>query len=358
MTRMSIEREQWGTTESENSVDKYRLTNDNNLTAELIAFGATLTNLYLPDKDGNKVDVVLGFDSLTGYEHPERNPYLGATVGRYANRIANGSFSLDERQYQLTTNDGSNTLHGGRKGFSFRVWEATAKMTEKGPAVVFNYTSQDGEEGFPGRLKVKVRYTLTLSDALRIDYRATSNKPTLVNLTNHTYWNLAGHNNGNILDHRLRLEAGQYTPADSELIPTGEINSVEGTPFDFTKGKNIGRDIKQQELRKSCYQGYDHNFVVNSPQGRLEKVAQLQHTQSGRSLDLKTTEPGLQLYTGNFLDITDAKDGADYQQYAGVALEAQKFPDAPHHPNFPSAVLRPGVSYEQTTIYDFSCQGD
>lgn len=347
---LSMERELFGTTSKGQTVERYALTNGS-MRADILTYGATIQRLLVPDRTGGVDDVVLGLDSLEDYEDPGKNFYFGCIVGRYANRIAGGRFTLDGAEYHLTINDPPNTLHGGYENFSHRVWEATAFYTREGPAVEMRYRSRDGEEGFPGNLTVKVVYALT-KDSLRIDYEATTDRTTVVNLTNHAYWNLSGHGSGTALDHVLRINASNYTPADETLIPTGEVRSVKNTPFDFTAPTRIGDRIKDTAVQHPSYEGYDNNFVLDRREDPA-LAAMLYDPVSGRGLELYTTEPALQLYTGNWLDVRGAKDGAAYAKHSGVTLECQHYPDAPNHPGFPSTVLRPNEEYRQTTILRF-----
>jgi aldose 1-epimerase len=303
--------------------------------------------MHVPDRTGRLGDVTLGFDNLQSYL--DGHPYFGATVGRYANRIAQGRFTLDGRTYVLATNDGPNHLHGGVRGFDKVIWRAEV-LAGTGAAVRFTYTSPDGEEGYPGTLTAAVTYTLTEDNELRLDYLATTSQATVVNLTNHAYWNLAG--TGNILDHVLQIAADRYTPVDDTLIPTGAIDPVRGTPMDFTRPLPIGSRIRQLTNEP---QGYDHNYVLDSRGGDLALAARVEEPTTGRVLEIHTTEPGIQFYSGNFLDGTlTGKGGVVYQQYDGFCLETQHFPDSPNRPNFPSVILRPGQIYTQTTIHKFS----
>ena len=350
--KASIEKGWFGVTSEGAVVEKYTLTNENGLVAVLINYGATLVSLYVPDRDGNMADVTLGFDSISDYE--TRSPYFGCIVGRYGNRIKEGKFSIDGKSYQLAQNNLGNALHGGLKGFNKQMWKAMPLYTDEGPAVVFTYRSHDGEEGYPGNLDVKVIYTLTNKNELKVEYEATTDAPTVVNLTQHSYWNLAGHDSGTILDHELTLYASNYTPADDVLITTGEIAPVAGTPFDFTKAKKIGQDLDSPEVKgRPNFLGYDHNFVLDKKLGELGPAARLKDPKSGRVMEIYTTEPGIMFYGGNWLDLKDAKDDADYAQYGGLCLEAQHFPDSPNKPNFPSTILRPGETYTQVTVHKF-----
>lgn len=347
----TVSMEPFGKTEDGQQVDQYTLTNGNGMTARIITYGAMLTELHVPDRDGNPGDVVLGFDNLEAYL--EGHPYFGCTTGRVANRIAGGRFTLNGEEYTLATNNGPNHLHGGEKGLDKRVWEAREVKTKDGVAVEFHYLSPDGEEGYPGNLDIYVTYTLTEDNELRIDYRATTDKATPVNLTNHSYFNLAGEGNGNIYEHVLQLNASNYTPADETLIPIGAVVPVASTVMDFTEPKRIGRDIKQVGGDPV---GYDHNFVLDkSESGKLEKFAEIHEPTTGRVMEISTTEPGVQLYTGNFLDGTlTGKSGKVYHQHYAFCLETQHFPDSINQPNFPSVVLNPGDTYTHTTVHKFS----
>ncbi len=317
-------------------INTYTLTNSHGVEVSITNYGGAVTSIKVPDRDGVFGDVVLGYDTIEEYM---RNPrYLGALVGRSANRIAGGKFSLNGVEYQLAQNNGANHLHGGYKGFDKRVW--TASETPAG--LHLEYFSPDGEENYPGNLTVSVDYSLNEENELRIDYHATTDKDTIVNLTNHSYFNLAGQ--GTILDHELKLHANGFTPVSQDLIPTGEIHSVDGTPMDFRTGRVIGNG------------GYDHNFVLDDwKHGSLRSVARLSEPKSGRVLEVLTTQPGIQFYSGNFLDGSlKGKGGVAYEQYAGLCLETQHFPDSPNQPNFPTTVLGTGESYNQTTIYKFT----
>jgi aldose 1-epimerase len=319
------------------------------MTAKVMTYGAILTELHVPDRDGKPADVVLGFDNLDAYL--AGHPHFGATTGRVANRIAKGRFTLDGKEYKLAVNNGPNSLHGGLKGFDKVVWKAEDVSGPGGPAVKFSYKSPDGEEGYPGTLSVSVTYTVTPDNALKIDYAATTDKATPVNLTNHSYFNLAGAASGTILDHELMLAADQYTPADDTLIPTGEIKPVRGTPLDFTSPTRIGARIDQ--IKKEIG-GYDHNYVIRPDTRSPAFAARVYEPASGRVLEMFTTEPGVQLYTANFLNGTHKNKGVAFQKHQGFCLEAQHFPDAVNHPEFPSIILRPGATYTQTTIYKFT----
>jgi aldose 1-epimerase len=348
----SVKKEAFGKTNDGAAVDQYILTNSAGMTAKIITYGAILTELNVPDRDGKPGDVVLGFDNLKDYL--AGHPFFGSTVGRVANRIAKGKFTLDGKEYKVAVNNGPNALHGGLKGFDKVIWKAEPEASREGAALKLSYVSKDGEEGYPGNLTVTVVYTLTTDNALRIDYTATTDKATPVNLTNHTYFNLAGTKSEDILDHELMIAADKYTPADDTLIPTGEIKPVKDTPLDFTKPRRIGERIDQ--LKDYPGGGYDHNFVLNNG-GKAEPAlaARANEPKTGRIMEMYTTEPGVQLYTGNFLDGKQkGHGGAVYKKHAGFCLEAQHFPDALHHDNFASIVLKPGETYKQTTIYKFS----
>ena len=309
-------------------------------------YGGAVTSLKTPDRDGNFGEIVLGFESLNDYVHNPR--YFGALIGRHANRIARGRFSLDGIEYQLPCNNGANHLHGGFKGFDKRVWD----VRESEKTLHLTYFSKGGEEGYPGNVAAAVDYTL-LDNELRIDYRATTDQDTIVNLTNHSYFNLRGA--GTILDHQLTLNADSFTPVSRDLIPTGKIRSVAETPMDFRRGKAIGAEISEDYDQLSFTGGYDHNFVVNDYDGSLRSAGRLYEPSTGRVLEVLTTQPGMQLYSGNFLDGTFVgKNGVTYVKYAGLCLEPQHFPDAPNHSNFRSTVLRPGEKYVQTTVFRFS----
>jgi aldose 1-epimerase len=340
----------FGETADNEPVTLYTLTNKNGMSVSIMNYGATVVNLIVPDKDGKAGDVVLGFDDLAGYLKKDNDPYFGATIGRYGNRIAKGQFTLDGHTYQLAVNNGPNTLHGGIKGFDKQVWKADVVSTNP-PAIVFSRVSPDGEEGYPGTMKASVRYTLTEKNAIKMTYRATTDKPTIVNLTHHGYFNLAGAGNGTILNEILTLNADAYTPVDATLIPTGEIKKVEGTPMDFRKPTAIGERIQQVGGKPV---GYDHNFVLNDPGTGVRWIATVEDPTSGRRMKVYSDQPGVQFYSGNFLDGTiTGKDGKVYQQYYALALEPQHFPDSPNEPKFPSVVLKPGQTYRSTIIYAF-----
>ena len=320
-----------------------------------MTYGATLVSLKVPDRAGKFEDVVLGFDRLETYENDTH--YLGATIGRYANRIAKGRFTLNGVEYKLATNNGENHLHGGVRGFDKVVWRARPLAARGGSALELTYLSRDGEEGYPGNLSVRVVYTLTDADELRIDYSATADKDTVVNLTHHSYFNLAGHGNGDILGHRLMLNAARFTPTDAGAIPTGELRAVRGTPFDFTRPTAIGARIEQPDEQLRLGNGYDHNYAVNGRAGAMRLAARVTEPTSGRAMEVWTTEPGVQLYTGNYLDGTpDGKGGRPYRRRYAFCLETQHYPDSPNRPEFPSTVLRRGGRFRSTTVYKFSAR--
>jgi aldose 1-epimerase len=345
-----ITKSDFGQTADGTKVDLYTLTNAHGVVAKITNYGGIVTELHVPDKAGAMADVVLGFDDLKGYLGT--HPFFGALVGRVANRIAKGRFTLDGKDYTLAVNNGPNALHGGEKGFDKRVWQAvTASGAGGAPALRLTYHSANGEEGYPGNLDATVTYTLTDDNALRIDYEAKTDQATPVNLTNHSYFNLAGQGHGTILDHVLMIAADYYTPVDNTLIPTGELKPVKGTPFDFTTPTPIGARIQQAGGNPV---GYDHNYVLRP---NAKPAVRVRDPKSGRVMEMTTTEPGVQFYTGNFLDGTvKGKGGVAYPQYGGFCLEAQHFPDSVHHSNFPSVILRPGQTYRQTTQYKFSAQ--
>jgi len=334
----------------------YWMQNANGVEVAISNYGAAIVSLRVPDRSGKVDDVVLGYDTLTGYLS-ERNQYLGATIGRYANRIAKGRFSLNDRQYQVPVNDGPNTLHGGKRGFDKRVWSAEHSPASDRLEVRLHYLSQDGEEGFPGDLDVHVLFHLTNDNELRIEYQATSDQDTVLNLTNHAYFNLAGEGNGNVLQHRLTLFASSFTPIDATLIPIGGIRDVTYTPFDFRQATAVGAHIDQCEEQLQRARGYDHNFVLDGGGERLRIAARISEPGSGRMLEVLTTEPGIQFYSGNSLDrSTTGKSGKKYGFRSGFSLETQHFPDSPNQPKFPSTVLKPGERFQSTTVYRFSTE--
>jgi aldose 1-epimerase len=353
-TTGTISQAPFGKTADGTSVEIYTLRNSKGMEAEIITYGGIVVSLKVPDKNGNFGDVVLGYDNPGGYL--TNNPFFGALVGRYGNRIAKGKFTLDGKEYTLALNNAPNNLHGGPIGFDKRVWNVSkADLGPQGPRLVLTYLSKDGEEGFPGNLKVTATYTLTDDNALRLDYTATTDKDTLCNLTHHSYFNLAG--KGDVLGHVVYIAADRFTPVDSTLIPTGELKPVAGTPFDFCKPTPVGARINADDEQIRFGNGYDHNWVVNKPLGKLGLVARVTEPTTGRVMEVLSTEPGVQFYTGNFLDgsIT-GKGGWVYQRRNGLCFEPQHYPDSPNHPQFPSAELKPDQTYHNTIIYKFSVQ--
>jgi len=348
-----VTRAAFGRTKDGAAVDSFTMTNANGMEVRIISYGATITSIRVPDRTGAMGDVVLGFDNLEGYLGTE--PYFGAVVGRYGNRIAKGRFTLDGQTYQLATNNGPNHLHGGVKGFDKVVWKADiVDRPDRTPTVAFSYASPDGEEGYPGMLTVKVTYRLTSSDELVVDYEATTVKATPINLTQHSYFNLASAGSGDILQHRLTLAADRFTPVDATLIPTGAVDPVANTPFDFRQARAIGARIDADNDQLKFGTGYDHNFVLNRAGPGLVHAARLEDPLSGRTLDVATTEPGLQFYSGNFLDGTIVGKGErPYKRRYGLCLETQHFPDSPNHPDFPSTILRQGERFQSQTVFAF-----
>jgi aldose 1-epimerase len=343
--KMEISKTAFGKTPDGEQVDLYTLTNTSGLRARIMTYGAIVVSLETPDRDGYLADITLGYENLQGYI--ENNPYFGAIVGRYGNRIAKGRFALDGVSYQLATNNGENHLHGGLKGFDKVVWRAEPIEEKDAVGLRLIYVSRDGEEGYPGTLTCEVVYLLTSADEFKVSYKATTDKATVLNLTHHSYFNLSGCAR-DILGHELTLNAGRYTPVDEGLIPTGELAPVAGTPFDFNSPKPIGLDINQAPG------GYDHNFVLNKESDEMTLAARVCEPQSGRVMEIYTTEPGLQFYSGNFLDSSiTGKAGKVYHKHYGFCLETQHFPDSPNRPNFPSVVLRPGETYRHETVHKF-----
>ena len=346
---MNITNSQFGLMPDGKRIDIFTLKNDRGMEVCVINYGGIITSIKVPDRNGNLEDVVLGHDSLDGYLN--RTRYFGALIGRFANRIARGRFSLDGSEYQLAINNGQNHLHGGVRGFDKVVW--AAQRIESG--VRLSYFSQDGEENYPGNLSIAVTYSLNEANELRTDYYGTTDRDTIINLTNHSYFNLAG--SGTILDHELQIQADAFTPVDETLIPTGEIRSVKGTVMDFTTPTAIGALIDSDDDQLRMARGYDHNFVLRGESGTLRTAARLHEPQSGRVMEVITTQPGLQFYSGNYLDGTlVGRSGRAYLKNSGCCLEAQHFPDSPNQPHFPSTILRPGEKYHHTTIYRFSVE--
>jgi aldose 1-epimerase len=354
MNESAVNKAPFGKTPDGTSVEIYMLRNKNGVEARIVTYGGILVSLKTPDKSGNFADIVLGYDNLEGYL--KRNPYFGALVGRYGNRIAKGRFSLNGNTYSLATNNnGQNHLHGGLKGFDKVVWQAKTLETPAGPALQLDYLSKDGEEGYPGNLAVTATYTLTADNAIRLDFKASTDKDTICNLTQHSYFNLRGE--GDVLDYLVQINAEKFTPIDNTMIPTGELRPVAGTPFDFRKSTPISPGIHSQDEQIQFAKGYDHNWVFNKPAGQLGLVASVSDKISGRRLEVFTTEPGMQFYTGNFLDGTiTGKGGAKYLQRQAFCMEPQHFPDSPNHPSFPSVELKPGQVYQNTIVYKLSVE--
>ena len=353
--KREVRKESFGKTGDGRPVDLYTLTNSKGVEVRAMTYGGIIVSIRVPDKNGKVADIVLGHDKVDGYlVNP---PYLGAIVGRYANRIGNATFTLDGVKYSLAKNDGQNSLHGGTVGFNKVLWEGNEFKNAKGVGVAFSYLSKDGEEGYPGNLKVKVSYTLTDENQLIVDYEATTDKATPLNLSQHSYFNLAGEGSGDILRHELTLNSDRFTPVDKTLIPTGEMRAVQGTPMDFTKPTAIGARIDDNYEQLVIGKGYDHNFVINRKDNNLALAARVHEPTSGRVLEVYTTQPGVQFYSGNFLDGTiTGKQGHVYQRRNGFCLETQHFPDSPNHPDFPSTILRPGTTFHSQTIFKFSTE--
>jgi aldose 1-epimerase len=348
---IQIEKDSYGITQEGQEVDRYTLSNAAGMQVEIITYGGIITSMKVPNAAGDLNDVVLGYDSLSDYE--KGSPYFGALIGRYGNRIADGSFTLDDQAYTLVQNDGKNHLHGGTKGFDKVVWSADSKIEDNKAVLQLHYLSQDMEEGYPGNLHTEVVYTLTNENMLEVAYKATTDKKTVVNLTQHAYFNLSGAKD--ILDHELRLQAPRYLPIDETLIPTGEIASVEGTPFDFTSFKTIGRDIETESLQLERGLGYDHCWVLDNPNKELQTAALLKEASSGIQMEVRTDQPAIQFYSGNFLDGTNPMKQSDsfYNYRSGLCLETQHYPNAPNEASFPSTVLSPGEVYSTKTQFLF-----
>ncbi len=338
------------------AVDLYTLANSKGFEARITNYGGIVVSLKAPDKSGKLADVVLGFDKLDGYL--KTHPFFGALAGRYANRIAKGQFKLGDKTYKLFVNNGPNSLHGGKIGFDKKVWTARDVSKSDEAGLELSYLSKDGEEGYPGNLNVTVTYWLTNNNELKIDYLATTDKETVLNITNHSYFNLAGAGNGDILKHEVMINADRVTAVDATLIPTGEVKPVAGTPLDFTKPQVIGARIDDAKDQQMVYgKGYDHNFVLNNSTGAVALAARVTEPTTGRVLEVLTDQPGVQLYTGNFLDGTiTGKGGKVYPRRSGFCLETQHYPDSPNHPNFPTTALKPGEQFKSTTVFKFSVQ--
>jgi aldose 1-epimerase len=346
-------REPFGSTPEGTAVERFTLASKSGVTATVLSYGGVIQSVFAPDRSGVLADVTLGYDSLDGYLRDKS--YLGALVGRYANRIRAGRFSLDGRDYTLATNAGGNHLHGGNRGFNKAVWTTEPFADGENIGLRLGHVSPDGDEGYPGTVSAQVTYALTPAGALLIDFFATADTPTPVNLTQHTYFNLAGTGVGDILDHTLEIAASRFTPVDSQLIPTGELRPVQGTPFDFTTPETIGARIGDNDEQLRIAGGYDHNFVIDhDARSELVLAARLTDPLSGRGLDIHTTEPGMQCYSGNFLDGTVAgKGGVPLEYRSGLALETQHFPNSPNEPTFPTTILRPGAEHRSRTVYHF-----
>ncbi len=341
----TIAQKPFGVTRSGVKVDEYTLSSGAGVTASIITWGGIVRSLQIPDRNGKMADIVLGFDELSPYE--ARHPYFGTLTGRFANRIAKGSFILDGKRYSLAVNNGPNHLHGGLQGFDRTVWKARTLTRPDSASLILSHTSADGDEGYPGELSVEVTYTLSSNNTLRLDYAATTTKATPINLTSHSYFNLAGHSSGDVLDQRIEIHADQIVAVDDTLIPTGELRSVASTAFDFRKPHTIGERISEVPP------GYDHTYVLQNSLG-FRRAAYAWDPDSGRALEVVTSEPGVQFYTGNFLDGSQrGKQGVAYHKHAGFCLETQHFPDSVNHPSFPSTVLRPGETYQQSTVFKF-----
>jgi aldose 1-epimerase len=351
----SMMKQSFGKTSDGTEVFLYTLRNKNGMEARITNYGGIVVSLLTKDRNGNPADIVLGYDSLSSYI--KDTPYFGALIGRYGNRIGKGEFQLGGVKYTLAINNGANHLHGGLKGFDKVVWSVDEKTSIPGESLVLTHLSKDGEEGYPGNLTVRVVYAVTSNNELKIDYSASTDKATVVNLTHHSYFNLAGAGTGPILDHELFIDAARFTPVDSGLIPTGELRSVSGTPMDFTTQTTIGARIADsyEQLQKGA--GYDHNWILNKPLGSMGLAARVYDKTSGRIMEVLTTEPGIQFYSGNFLNGTHVgKGGVKYQHRYGLCLETQHFPDSPNKPEFPTTVLEPGKTYTSTTVYRFSAK--
>jgi aldose 1-epimerase len=345
----------FGTLPSGEPIDLYTFRNGKGVEASITNFGGRIVKLLVPDRNGESADVALGFDGLDGYL--EKNPYFGALVGRYANRIAGAQFTLDGKTYHLAANDGSNSLHGGTKGFDKVVWRSSEISFDGEPALQLEYLSADGEDGYPGNLQARVVYRLTEANELRLDYFASTDKKTVLNLTNHCYFDLSGQGEGNVLDHVVTINADKFTPVDHNLIPTGELRSVEGTPFDFRRPARVGERIDEKNEQLKLGIGYDHNFVLNREGGGLTQAARAVEPKSGRVLEVLTTQPGVQFYTGNHLTgSVIGKGGVAYGFRTGFCLETQYFPNSPNQPSFPSTELAPGEEFRSSTVFRFTTE--
>jgi aldose 1-epimerase len=353
-TNMGLSKQSYGKLPDGTQVDLYTLVNARGMKVQVMTLGATITSVEVPDRNGRAANVTLHRDSLTGYAETKggkpTTPFFGCVAGRYANRIAAGRFTLDGKEYKLATNNGPNHLHGGVRGFDKAVWKAEPLEAPGARGVAFSYVSRDGEEGYPGTLTVKLTYTLNDENELRMDYEATTDKPTVLNLTNHAYWNLAGAGAGDVLGHELVINADRFLPVDDTLIPLGKPKPVAGTAMDFTKPKPIGRDMARVEG------GYDHCYILNKKDFEMSLCARAVEPGSGRVMEVSTTQPGVQFYTGNFLDGSVSAGGKAYQRHDGFCLETQHYPDSPNRPDYPTTVLRPGETYKHATVYKFGVQ--
>lgn len=353
----TITKSSFGKMPTGENVDLFLLRNVRGMEARITNYGGIVVSLTAPDRNGAYADIVLGFDDLESYL-TKNDPYFGAIIGRYGNRIARGRFKLNGVEYKLAVNNGENHLHGGIKGFDKVLWTGQEMKTKDGPAVVLTYLSKNGEEGYPGNLRVRVTYTLTNKNELKIDYFATTDRDTVINLTHHTYFNFLGEGNGTILNHRMQINADRFVPTDAGSIPTGELQKVAGTPFDFLKTAAIGARIDQDHEQLKYGRGYDHTWVINGRPGTLRRAATVTDSFNGRTMEVWTTEPGVQFYTGNFLDGTlTGKSGNPYPRRSGFCLETQHYPDSPNQPSFPTTTLRRGAIYRSTTIYRFRMPG-
>jgi aldose 1-epimerase len=349
-----VTKQPYGKMKDGTPIEIYTLTSSSGMEARITTYGGTVVSLTAPDRGGKQADIVLGMADLAGYVD-QKPPFFGALIGRYGNRIGHGQFKLGGKTYALPKNDGDNTLHGGPEGFDKRVWKASV-LKSADPSIELTYVSKDGEAGFPGNLSVRVVYTLGKNE-LKIDYSATTDKDTVVNLTNHSYFNLAGQGEGDVLQHQVMINADRFTPVDAGLIPTGELRAVKGTPFDFTTATAIGARIEQSDEQLKLGKGYDHNWVLNKGTGGMTKAAEVYEPKTGRVMEVWSTEPGLQFYTGNFLDGTlHGKGGKVYPFRSGFCMETQHYPDSPNKPSFPSTELKPGAKYHTTTAYRFSAK--
>jgi aldose 1-epimerase len=350
-----VTKQPFGKTSAGEAVDLYTLRNTHGVEAKITNYGGILVSLKVPDRNGKFDDVALGFKDFDGYLN--NGPYFGALIGRYGNRIAKGRFTLNGVEYKLAVNNGENHLHGGIKGFDKVVWTGREMKSQAGQAVELTYLSKDGEEGYPGNLNVRVVYTLTNNNELKIDYSATTDKDTVTNLTHHSYFNLAGEGNGDILNHLVTINANRFVPTDAGSIPTGELKNVAGTPFDFLKATAVGARINQDDEQLKFGRGYDHTWVINGRPGTMRLAATAYEASSGRVMQVWTTEPGVQFYTGNFLDGTlTGKAGKVYAQRTGFCFETQHYPDSPNQPSFPTTTLKKGQTYKSTTVYRFSAK--